>query len=233
MAIVVGINEPVLFKGGEINEKGTLEVVFGVPGVDISEVPTDDLLNDAAGVKPRGNDTKFILWPIDVEANGEKKEADRISKDVVSLRDQLEHILQQFFPKVEAMLNPYDGLSLTKDNFKEEILKQPVVDRMYKNLTTQFVAKVKTLTEADLAKELRLLCVRRSTSSHYPSLRKVFISDNPFLEPAIIPATASKLKFTKFEIERGMNDGTPVKKEQVADQTDATQSTADDILGTR
>lgn len=233
MALTVGINENVVLKSAVINDKGTLEITFGKKEQDLSEVATDDLLNDAAGIKPRGNDTRIMLWPFNAEANGAAREVKHITSDVASLRDQLEHILQGYMTTVEAKLNPYDGLALTKDNINTEVVKQSVLDRMYKNLTTQFVAKVKGLASTDLEKEFRLLLVRSSATNHYGKLRSRFISDNPFWESTAIPATASKLKFTKYEIEKGLNSGEPVAKEQVADQTDEAQSTADDILGTR
>lgn len=232
MSIAVGINDNVTLKGAEINEKGSLEISFS-QGADLSDIPTDDLLNDAAGVKPAGA-AKIMLFPIDVEANGEKRDADRISKDIVSVRDQLEHILQGYMPKKDAMLNPYDGLDLTKENFKTEILKASVVERMFKNLTGQFIAKVKALTAEQLEQKFRLLLVRRSAAKNFGTFRKMFITDNPFWEPmSIVEAGASKVKFTRYEIDKGMNDGSAVKKEEVADQTADDQSTADDILGSR
>lgn len=230
----VGINENVRLNAAEtkINDKGSLVLNF-VQGKELSQVDTDDLFNNNAGVRS-GNGTNIMLFPVDVESNGEKREVDRISKDFVGLRDQLEHILQGYMTTDKAKLNPYEGVSLTKDNFATEIVKPAVAERIYKNLTSQFVAKVNALTEEDLAKEFRLLLLRRSEAKHYGTLRKNFITDHPFWESMSIPKEGSQVHFTKYEIGKGLNNPDPVNKAAAADQTEgATATTADDILGSR
>lgn len=233
MAIKVGINENVRLNAENtvVNEKGTLVIAFQ-QGANISEIDTDDLINSTAKVRGTSSTTNIMLWPIEVEQGGVPRETERIAKDVANLRDQLEHILEGYMTKPEAKLDAYAGLSLTKDNIGEMLQKQSTIETMYKNLTTQFVAKVKGLSADALAEEFRLLLVRRSENNHYGTLRRSFITDNPFFESMKVPANASKVKFTKYEINKGLDKAEAVAKpEAVADGQDTT--TADDILGVR
>lgn len=226
--IKVGINENVQLKSAEINEKGTLVITFAEAGA--KQQSTVDLLNSKTGVKAGGT-TNIMLWSIQTEDQGKTREADRIAKDITSMRDQLEHVLEQYLTSDNAKLDPYVGTDLTADNFESLIVKQSVVDRMYNNLASQFVTKVRTLG-ADLDNTFRLLLVRKSAGNHYGTFRRNFITDNPFMESMNIPAAASKLKFTKYEISKGLNNGDAVAKPAAEAATETTSAT-DDILGTR
>lgn len=234
MAIKVGINEGVLLNKENtlINEKGTLQINF-TQGQALADVPTDDLLNASAGVRA-SNGTNILLWPVQTESGGQPRDSERISNDLVALRDQLQHVLQGYMTSDKARLDAYADTGLTGANFSTEIMKQAVVDKVYKNLTTQFVAKVKSLTDADLAKPFRLLLVRKSDSNHYGTFRKRFITDNPFYESMEIPSASSSVRFTKYEITKGFNNPNAIDKAVAADQTEgAEESTANDILGSR
>jgi hypothetical protein len=233
MAIKVGINKGVKLSvaNTQINDKGTLSINFnqGAP-----EQSVDDLLSTNSGVK-NSNGTNIMLWPVSVESNGEVRKVDYISGDLASLRDQLEHILSGYMTTDKAKLDPYAETGLTAANFSAEIVKQAIVDKIYKNLTTQFIAKVKTLDEADQAKTFRLLLVRKSESNHYGTFRKKFIKDNPFFESESIPEANSEVKFTKYEIGKKFNNPDPIDKATVADQLEdgVATTTTDDILGSR
>jgi hypothetical protein len=228
MAIKVGINENVQLKSAEINEKGSLVLVF-TDGAELSQIDTDDLLNDKAGVKS-GNSTNIFFWPVQAEQGGQPRDVDRTAKDFVALRDQLEHILEGYMTTDKVKLNPYDGLTLTKENINGELAKQSTLDRMYKNLTGQFLEKFSTIG-GDLSKKFRLLLVRKSESSHYGIFRKSYIKDNPFFESMDVPKDASNVRFTPWEIKNGYNNPNPIAK--AAAPATEQHETADDILGSR
>jgi hypothetical protein len=230
MSIKVGINENVQLNKAEINDKGTLVVSFN-QGQELSQVDTNDLINSAAGIKPRGA-TNVMVWGVQAESNGEPRTVEYISRDLGNLRDQLEHLLEGYMTRDNAKLDPYVGLGLTGENFASRVLQQGTLDAIYKNLTSQFVNKVQTLGEG-LEKKFRLLLVRKSASNHYGTFRKNYIGDNPFWESMDIPAEASKVKFTKYEKDKGLDNSDSVSRDQAADRTEEPQSTADGILGVR
>lgn len=228
----VGINERVLLTGASINDKGSLEISFKQVGQEIVQVNADDFLNQAAGIKPSTGESKQIVWPVQIEQRGTVREAKDVAADLASVRDQLQHILQVYTTSDRAALNPYDGVEATSSALQN----QSTVDRIYKNLTTQFVAKVKELKDKIAVTEIRVLLIRRSAASHYGTFRKRFITDNPFVESMEIPAANTRLKFTKYEIEKGLNNGDPVAKAEVADATETPAEGTDAaslILGSR
>jgi len=231
----VGINSNVLLTGATINDKGSLVVSFKDKSVQAPISAEDDLLNSTAGVKASSGETNIIIWPVQVESNGQPREAKDIANDLRAVRDQLEHLLLGYVTSDRAALKPYEGLDTTNGaDFAASLSKQPVIDKIYKNLTTQFIAKIAEIKDLREVQTFRLLLLRRSVANHYGAFRKNFITDNPFWESEQIPAEASKVKFTTWELNKKLNDGTPVAKATVADALPTgAVSAANDILGIR
>lgn len=229
MAIKVGINEDVQLKSAARNDKGTLVINF-TQGTPLEETATDDLFNNKAGVRA-GNGTNVMIWGFQAESNGQERDADRIAKDVVAVRSQLQHILEGYMTKDNAKLDPYANTGLTAENFESKLKQQATLDLVYKNLVDQFIEKVSTLGDA-INNKFRLLLVRKSESNHYGTFRRNFIEDNPFWESMSIPKEASGLAFTKFEINKGLNNPNAIQA-PAADTAASDQSTSDDILGSR
>lgn len=231
MSIRVGINEPVRLTKALINEKGTLEVSFEQDGVKQS---IDDLLNNVGGVTD-GSGVNIMLFPPSLEFQGEKRDVKDIAIDLGALRDQLEHLLQGYLTTDEARLNPYEGIDTSDVTaFQAALQTEGMINRIYKNLTSQFVAKVNTLGDK-LNDTFRLLLVRRSKASHYGVFRKRFINNNPFWESTKIPVSSSKVAFNSYELKNGLNNGDPVAKDATpaASGEPVANSAVDSILGTR
>ena len=234
--IGVGINENVKLENAVLNEKGTLEIFFAEDGT--AKVNTADLLNQTAGVTG-ANDTRILLYVPNTEYNGEKREIKDIAIAIGGFRDQLEHILQGYLPSAEATLNPYEGIDISDPTaFQESLKNQSTIDRIYKNLATQFIEKLSNMRDALSTKLFRLKLIRQSAAKHYGTLPSRFISNNPFWEPMEIPKDRSRVKFTKYELDKGLDNGNPVKKdEETSVNTGSTQQNTGNvlssILGTR
>lgn len=236
--ITVGINKNVLLSKAEINDRGTLVLNFtnDLPLEDDVEIDEDDPLNHSAGVR-NANGTNIMLWSVKVDdiQTGGVREASKISMDLVSVRDQLQHLLSGYVSIKEAKLNPYVGIDTSggADVFNAKIQTQAVCDKIYNNLITQFIEKLKGIGEERLSTEkFRLLLVRTSVGNHYGTLRKRYLDNNPFWESMQIPDEASKLKFNAYELKNGLDSGEPVKKEGAAAAA-ATDDGLDDDLGIR
>ena len=68
--------------------------------------------------------------------------------------------------------------------------------------------------------------VRQSQQKHYASLPKF----PPFMEPMTIPADQSKLKFSQYEIDKGLNSGKPVDTQDApAPDPEVLQKQSEDI----
>lgn len=232
----VGINENVKLVGANINDKGTLNISFKQAGDVADTTPVDDLLNQTIGDKPSDGTSGMLLFAPNVEFNGETRKLVDIARDLGGLRDQLQHLLQGYVTSDQAVLDPYAGIDTSDPAaFQASLTNQTTIERIYKNLATQFVTKVQGLGDA-LNQEFRLLLVRRSKASHYGTFRNRYINNNPFWESMKIPAAQSKLAFNAYEIKNGKNIGTPVAKDATTDTPAAGNSAADavsDILGTR
>lgn len=230
----VGINKNVFLDKAEINDKGSLVISFRV-GEVVKTTAEDDLLNTTAGVKPGSGLTNIIIWPVKTQDNDAPRETKNIANDLRAVRDQLEHLLQGYVTSDRAALNPYAGIDTTDSAaFITSLSKQSVVDVIYKNLVNQFIAKLNEIKDQLPVKSFRLLLIRRSSTNHYGTLRKNFITDNPFWESETIPETSSRVKFTAYEYKNGLNNGEPVAKESVADAVpNGAVSAADSILGAR
>lgn len=228
----VGINNNILLAGAAINEKGSLVISFRDKNAPVSEVNEDDFLNQAAGIKASNGETNIIVWPVSVENAGQTKEVKAIANDLAGTRAVLEHLLQGYVTSDRAALNPYEGVdSVTTTSLQS----QSVVDRIYKNMTTQFVAKVNEIKDLIAVQEFRLLLVRRSKANHYGTFRKNFISDNPFWESMTVPKENSRVKFTAYEIKNEYNNPDPIARPEAGDQAPIAEGAdaAAAILGVR
>lgn len=231
----VGITQNVLLVGANVNDKGTLVLDFSVKGGIVSAA--DDFLNKVAEVK-NDNVSSLMVFPPSVEYNGEKKEVKSIANALRGFRDQLQHFLLGYLTSDQATLSPYEGIDTTdQDAFVTALSQQVTVDKIYGNLAKQFVAKLQQIGSERLNKEaFRLLLVRQSAAKHFGTLRSNFISQNPFWESMSIPVANSAVRFTKYEITKGLNSGEPVAQTN-ADASisgePAGQSAADLILGHR
>lgn len=232
MSLRVGINNNVLLNGASINDKGTLVLSFSQAGRVSDE---DDMLSKVAQVKT-SNVSNMMLFPVSVDRSGVAKEVKQIAGSLRGLREQLEHFLAGYLTTADATLQPYADIDTTnQDAFIAALGQQATVTKIYNNLTTQFIAKLNQIGQTRLnAEAFRLLLVRRSPTNHYGALRSMFIQDNPFWEPMRVPQKDSQLRFTKYEIGKGYDNGDPVAQTD-ADATDTTTggSAADLILGQR
>lgn len=233
MSLRVGINENVFLDGAQINDKGTLVISFR--DGNAAPVDADDFLNRTAEVKAGGGVSNMMIFPPNVEFNGQVREVKQIADSLVSVRDQLEHILMGYVTSDQATLKPYDGVDISDSQaFADALKTQPTVTRIYNNLASQFVQKVQELKDQLPVKAFRLLLVRRSETNHYGTLRAKFISDNPFWESMLVPKNSSRLQFTKYEKGKGLDKGEPVDKAAadavpVPGETSAAQA----LLGSR
>ena len=71
-----------------------------------------------------------------------------------------------------------------------------------------------------------MLFTRRSAAKHFPALRTKWLDNQPFVESMTISAEQSKLKFSKYEIEKGKNNPDPIEEEP--DEFSGDSNTTDD-----
>lgn len=223
MALSVGINENVILTKAEVsneNDKTCLILNFREKGKApveqdrFAQLSGDGVVQTGTGT----GDFALRVWPplppLDKDKSGNAKTVVDMGKEafdnVGEVKNILHQILSCFTTSDKIKLPMFQGMDdvITRENMDTELCKEPIIKQCFLNLANHFVEQVAPfLDKEDCA--VRLLLVRQSKEKHYATLRSRFVNDNPFIEPAVIPLTASKLKFTKYEMTNGFNDGTP------------------------
>jgi len=101
--------------------------------------------------------------------------------------------------------------------------------KVFENYATQFTSMI-TPFVGNTAYKLRLKLVRQSKDKHFATLPGKYLSDSPMVELMEVPVP--KVKFTKWELDNKLNDGTPVAKPDASSEV-APQEGDKNVFGTR
>jgi hypothetical protein len=190
----VGIHENVVVEKVEKNEKGTLEIYLKQVG-DIDPI---EALNSGGTLEPKTE--KITIWkPTLNDKDNYKTVTDKIS----GLTSELGQLLQQYTTG-GVKWNLFAGTGITADTYATKVLDY--VDTIYDNVVNQFVEKAKPFA-GENSKKLRVKLVRQSQAKHYPKFPSQVKYPSQFLEPMDVPAAASKLKYTDYEIKNNLHSG--------------------------
>lgn len=234
--IKIGINNNVVLTKVSRDEKMVLAVTFKESGEK-----QDDLfaMFESGEETNMSEGTTIRIWPIDnkkPDGSGETMDADGMIKRINTEKDVLSHILKGYMISGDIKWDLFTGTGIVGGDvasLRERIVQSSVVEKIWDNLTSQFVAYVQKLeAEGRLSEPMRLLLVRQSKAKAYSAFRKNFIKDNPFFEPMSIPAENSNLKFTKYEKDNGLDSDEVVAKSE-ADSTPVEEVEENDIFGLR
>lgn len=223
--IGIGINENVILAAVTITDKdGKISTDFKLSedvvdsSSDSTELDLEDKYDSQGNLITAGNKgTTVKVWPVSIpkeESNGKTYTIqERVSTVLEALKEQ-----QNFFTawarcyvttdKLLGVFQRFQNINITKDNISS-VLDEKVTAAVLKNLTTQFVQLVGNSLNNPKFK-VRLLLKRQSEAKAFPSFRDKFITAFPFVEPmAGIPKEASKIAFTKYELEKNLHTSAP------------------------
>lgn len=221
--IDVGINENVFIVSAGMHEKGYLEIGFDQTTnnkpATAYEMLTQDGIIDTPPVK-----SMFLFKSTTPKNDGDKpltkeKLVERVTRNIKANKEILTHILMGYLPTAEANLNPHQfiGIDISAEEFDTKILKDEVQQKVFENLASTFITKIKPFVgKKELA--FRLLLTRQGKDKHFAAFRSNYINENPFWEPMEVAKATSKLKFTDYEIREGLTDATPVQKSTADDK---------------
>jgi hypothetical protein len=197
----VGIHENVIVSKAIINEQGTLEVEFAQPG-------TTDALAALTGKAEliQEQSINIRMYGQNVDYFGEKRTGEKMFKLIVGFQSILTELLQNYIDNPE--INASKGIKVTQENINTIFTDQAIVDIAYKNIVEQFVALI-TPFVGKTEHKFRVKLPRRSKKYAFAALPTF----GPWVENMAIPADASKLKWTNWEISNGRNHDLPVKDE--------------------
>ena len=221
MALIgVGVVEDIKITNVVINKTDagqSLDVTFSENVVAVKQ-PTDELdmfnsANDSREAK--ANNIRF--YPVNLTTyDGAVKTGDELVNEVFGLEDktsgkreisglkaQLTHILEAYLPTSEIKWNLFEGLELkSAAELVQKITKQSTLDKLMNNMFTQF----KKMLEPVMAKEeVAVKFLRKSQASNFPRLNARKIDWNPFIANMKDSKLKSKLKFSAYEIEKGLD----------------------------
>lgn len=214
--IGIGINPNVIFKAITINEKGTLELEFGQAGKEAVKKSVFEQSLTARTNEDTTGTRLFVFQPLlpnKPEYTTEQK-ITRVEGDFTSLHKQLGQILEQFMVADQIDLDTIDvqyantGI-VDSASYEARILDQDVIAKRYSNIIKRFAEVMKPFVQ-DSSNPMRLKLIRQSKDKHYATIPSRFIADNPFIEPMSIPEDQARVKFTKWEIDNGLDNSAPV-----------------------
>jgi hypothetical protein len=216
-----------------VDGKESLDVTFSedVAPKATEEVSDLDVFNSASTSSGEAKQNNIRFYPITLaDYEGNAKSGDDLvnevfglldkekgSREVTGLKAQLTHILAAYLPADQIKWNLFDGLEI-KDakDLTQKITKQAVLDKVMHNIFTQF----KAMLEPVMAKEkVAVKFLRKSQQSNFPRLNARKIDWNPFIANTKDAKLKAKLKFSAYEIEKGLDSN-----EQSLDGADSTDA---------
>lgn len=208
----IGINENVVLSSVKLSEKeGKYAIDFQFGGISEASDPFEEQL-DADGYSKTSMDRPIKFWPpavaLTTKTNGEVRSPLEIAQDTLTSVKELKNLLQQFAlcytTSDKINLNDYlRNTGVTKENWVTNLASEAVLLQITRNLLEDFNRDVKNYLGVNSPEtNLRLLLIRQKD---YPGFRRYYIADNPVVESMIIQKEASKLKFTKKELEQGLD----------------------------
>lgn len=233
MKITVGIHENIVLQKADFNDKGRFVLVLRSTEEKQDGAGEDDPFaqGNAAEVIEKDSGGAIIFWPFkspeakDIKGNerSEKERGEIANNDVMTLKNQLQQILEQYIPKDQIKWSIFDGAVMAKETYWTDIISQNNLDIIYKNIGEQFSAQIAPFLDNN-EYPVRFKLVRQSKDKHYAKVPGLYIKDNPFIEPMTVPKDDSRVKWTKYEESNGLNDGTPVSRATADEPDDAPEA---------
>jgi hypothetical protein len=227
MAIKIGINENIFIAGAEYipatdKLSASVKIILEESGVT-KYANAFERMNADEAVESLPTRELIIFSPsnpLDKDGRGnvrtEEQKANLVQGDINSTKAILLHLLTGYMTSKEARLELFEGIDINATNYNSQIIKPPIAQAIFKNMVDQFITKMKPFF-GDSTKLFRVLLVRQDAAKPFPTFRKRHIDENPFYEPMEVTKEQSKLMFTPYEIDNGLDNDLPVKKKTADD----------------
>lgn len=200
--IQVGIHDNLRIYKATKNDKGSL--VMGVKSVEVAGLGSFDQVGSNTAAEEKEND--FLFFP--PQATDRNKQPDTAKNNgtkIKEFKDQLNAILMNYLPTNKIAWDSTKGTGMTMENMDTKLTQQATLDQMYKNIVDQFIAMITPFLNNDKLL-FRFLFVRSSPTKNFPALRRRYLDRQPFMEPMTVAKEASKLAYTKWEIDNKYNN---------------------------
>lgn len=240
MKIQPGIHKNVILQKAIVTDKGRLVLVLR--SLEEEQSKTDDdpfAAGNAAEVIEDDNGSGITLWPFktpdalnkDKSQRTDRERGEIANRDVITLKNQLTQILEQYLTKDTITWDIYAGTGMTKEGYWEEIISQDVLDIIYRNICEQFIGMITPFLDKN-EYPVRFKITRQSKEKHFPRIPGMFIKDNPFIELMTVPEEQTRVKFTSYEKKEGL-DSTEILSRDTADKEEEIPESDTNTFGSR
>lgn len=228
--LAVGIHEKVsltvaAMKASKQDGKPYLSLTFSQVDPEAVQTPdasgVDDFNSNDVTSASASNSTEISLWGSSVAINGVAIEPERVRGKLLWQKDALSHILEGYMVKSAIKWDLFYGMNLpaeplaSKTTIARMMTSQTEIDKITANINAQFLTMLGSVPDTDRQTEFRIKLCRSSKAKNYPALPNSAYGF-PFWENMIVPQAASKVKFTKSEIDYGSDKGDKVEPESNA-----------------
>lgn len=232
--ISVGINENVVLLKADTTEKGALQITFEEKAsLEKTSSVFDDL--QTAKVENDGQTSRSLLVfpfkkPTGVRNEGKTDDEliEMTSDDMKKVKNQLTQLLEQYLTSDKIAWDPYAGTGIDTTNYRQKFSDDDALAKVFENYANQFIAQASPFF-GNKAYLLRVKLVRQSADKHFATIPGKFLVDNPWVELMEVPT--ARVKFTKWEIDNKLNDGTPIARPDAP--TDLPAAEGSNVFGQR
>jgi hypothetical protein len=212
--IGVGINEDVLIVKAGFTDNAVLELELG-SAKDGKEKKSvfESLLSAQTAADPSSN-LKLKIWATKISPKADKTNAEKIqlaANDNIALIKKLSQILEQFITldKIDLESVQFNNTGIIdQETLNARYLDQDVQNRIYDNICKRFIQLISPyINNPEFAVRFKL--IRQSKDKHFATIPSRYITENPFIELMSVPKENSRVHFNKWELDNGLNDGTP------------------------
>ena len=224
--IPVGIhNNLVISEKSKINDKGSLELV--IKSVESPEAILAALESNEVYQAMESNFRFFLPGLTDFNKN--VKSAADLVKDLTVRRHQLSKFAELFGTKDEVEkaiggMAMFEGLGIAPEAYGKAVgmlLQEDFLKKVDTNLCTKFLNFLKAKNAFGNSKAtFRAKFPRGSKTKTFSSISKSTFET--WIEPMTIPAAASKIEWSDYEIAEGLNHANPIA-------SDATKAAVTDV----
>lgn len=220
--IGVDIHENIVVAGAGFNEKG----FFNVDLASRAEV-VDLFAAMDEGISTETDSGSIGIFKVTTTGYNDKVlTAAEIGTELTELKNKFVDILKTQMPEAQAKKSMsaavmFQGLGIVPGDqtLAAKLLNQDFLDQVFSNIVNGFVA---AMTPFFGKNPFRVKLSRQSVKKHYPTFPKRGKGFTPWIESMQIPKEQSKIEWSKYELEKGLNSGA----KQEADQADPAAAAA-------
>lgn len=231
--IGIGVNENVYLEKAELEKENLVLTFQEIALVDKAKMSAFDVLASEEVVDTVNGLSIRVFPPLPPKKDDdrtEEKKIELLTSDINRTKAILHHLAKGYLTadNVKGKMSPFRGLEgqINANNYNQQIQQESILLAIHRNMCTDFINLIRPfLNKPELA--FRLLLVRQSKEKNFASLRSKALDESPFWESMEIPKEASKLytkvgegfvaKFTRYEVENGLNSSVPVDKKAAGD----------------